>query len=80
MITITIKGIPERIYRGLKKRAEAQRRSLNREIILCLERSFELEAFDPDEWLAKADRIRAKLGLRGVTDSQIRADKRRGRP
>jgi hypothetical protein len=80
MITLTIKGIPERIYRGLKKRAEAQRRSLNREIILCLERSVEVEPFDPEEWLAKADRMRAKLGLRGLTDAQIRAEKRRGRP
>jgi hypothetical protein len=49
-------GDPDRVYRGLKKRAEAQRRSLNREVILCLERSVELEPFDSEEWLAKADR------------------------
>ncbi len=79
-ITLTLKGVPERVHRGLKKRAEAQRRSLNREIILCLDRSVEVEAFDPEEWLAKADRMREKLGLRGLTDAGIRAEKRRRRP
>ena len=79
MTTLTIKGIPDRVYRGLKKRAEAQRRSLNREIILCLERSCDLETFDPDAWLARADRLRDKLGLRGLTDAQFRTEKRRGR-
>jgi len=33
-----------------------------------------------EEWLAKADRMRAKLGLRGLTEAQLRAEKRRGRP
>jgi hypothetical protein len=79
MTTLTIKGIPDRVYRGLKKRAEAQRRSLNREIILCLERSCDLEPFDPDAWLARADRLRGRLGLRGLTDAQLRTEKRRGR-
>jgi hypothetical protein len=80
MTTLTIKGIPERVYRGLKKRAEAQHRSLNREIILCLERSCDLEPFDPEDWLARADRLRAKIGHPGFTEARLRADKRRGRP
>jgi len=80
MMTLTIKGLPDRVYRGLRKRAEAQRRILNREIILCLERSCELEPFNPEDWLAKADRLRRRLGLKGLTDARIRAEKRRGRP
>ncbi len=80
MITLTIKGLPDHVYRGLKKRAEAQRRSLNREIIVCLERSCEIEPFNPDEWLAKADRLRRRLGVPGLTDARIRSAKRRGRP
>lgn len=80
MMTLTVKGIPDRVYRGLKKRAEAERRSLNREIILCLERSCELEPFDAKEWLKKSDQLRRRLGLKAMTDAQLRAEKRRGRP
>jgi plasmid stability protein len=37
MITITIKGIPKKTHRELKKRAAAHRRSLNSEVICVLE-------------------------------------------
>jgi len=79
MATLTIKGLPEHVYRGLKRRAEAQRRSLNREIILCLERSCDLEPFDPKAWMARADRLRTRLALTGLSDAQLRVEKRRGR-
>jgi hypothetical protein len=79
MTTLKIQGIPDRVLRELKRRAKARRRSLEREIILCLERSCELVPFDSDAWLARADRLRNKLGLRGLTNAQLRAEKRRGR-
>jgi plasmid stability protein len=37
MITITIKGIPKETHRELKRRAAANRRSLNNEVIFALE-------------------------------------------
>jgi plasmid stability protein len=37
MITLTLKGIPKQTHRALKKRAAANRRSLNNEIIFTLE-------------------------------------------
>ena len=37
MITLTLKGIPRATHRELKKRAVANRRSLNNEIIFTLE-------------------------------------------
>jgi plasmid stability protein len=37
MIALTIKGIPKETHRKLKKRAAANRRSLNNEIIFTLE-------------------------------------------
>jgi len=55
-------------------------RSLNREIIICLERSCEVEPFDPKEWLAKTEQLRKRLGLTGMSDAEVRAEKRRGRP
>jgi plasmid stability protein len=39
MPTLTIKGLPDPLYPRLKQQAEAHRRSLNREIIVCLERA-----------------------------------------
>lgn len=80
MATLTIKGLPDRVYRDLKRRAEEQRRSLNREIILCLERSCEIELFDPKTWLAKLDRLHERYPLKPLTDAEIRSEKRRGRP
>lgn len=37
MITITIKGIPKQTHLELKRRAAANRRSLNSEVIVALE-------------------------------------------
>jgi plasmid stability protein len=39
MPSLTIKGIPDRLVRRLKKRAIANRRSLNSEVIRCLEQA-----------------------------------------
>ncbi len=39
MPTLTIKGLPDPLYRRLKEQAKAHRRSLNGEIIVCLERA-----------------------------------------
>ena len=35
-VTLTLKNIPEDVYRRLKLSAEAHRRSLNSEAIVCL--------------------------------------------
>ena len=37
MPTLTIKSLPDELYHHLKARAEANRRSLNSEILVCLE-------------------------------------------
>jgi plasmid stability protein len=52
MPALTIKGLPDRLYRSLKRQAQVHRRSLNGEIIVCLERSvgaaqFEDTSFGP---------------------------------
>ncbi len=36
MATITVKNIPGDLYEHLKERAQAHRRSLNSEVIVCL--------------------------------------------
>ncbi|MEX2601200.1 MAG: Arc family DNA-binding protein, partial [Balneolaceae bacterium] len=39
MPSITVKNIPDSIYNKLKQQAQAQHRSMNSEIIACLERT-----------------------------------------
>ncbi len=80
MPTLTIKGIPEALYRRLRQRAEAHRRSLNREIIVALEQVTNLPTIDPQTWLAEADHLRARLDLPALTEARLRRRKAVGRP
>ena len=80
MPTITIKDIPDALYRRLKKRAALHSRSLNREIIVCLEQTTNLPTIDPATWLAEADRLRERLALPSLTESRLRRAKVVGRP
>jgi plasmid stability protein len=79
MPTLTIKGLPDPLYRRLKQQAEAHRRSLNGEIIVCLERAVGASQPDPRTWLAEARALRDRLQLRPLTDRQLRAVRRAGR-
>lgn len=80
MPTLTIKGIPESLYNRLKRRAALHRRSLNSEIIVCLEGATNLPAFEPDTWLAEAERLRNRLDLSPLTEVRLRRAKVAGRP
>ncbi len=80
MPNLTIKGIPEELYKQLKDRAARQRRSLNSEVIWCLEHAASLTTVEPREWLVKADNLRNRLGLTPVTESFLKEMKTAGRP
>jgi plasmid stability protein len=47
MATITIKNIPEALFRRLKLRASEHRRSLNQEVIISLDQSTVGVPLDP---------------------------------
>ena len=40
MATLTIKNIPDDLYEELKQRAATNRRSINNEVIMLIERAF----------------------------------------
>jgi len=61
MPNITVKNIPDSIYKKLKQQAAAQHRSMNSEIIACLERSVEPKRVSPDEILHQARSMRNKV-------------------
>jgi plasmid stability protein len=79
MSSITIKNVPEDLHRRLKEQAERHHRSLNGEIIACLERQAEASPRDPDEILERLSRLREETGVY-VTEEQVQKFKEEGRP
>lgn len=62
MTTLTIKNLPAEVHTRLKERAARQRRSLNAEVVACLEATVIAERVDPEALLARARSIRAEVG------------------
>ncbi len=80
MATVTIKGIPTSVYRRLKRVAETNRRSVNREIIARLERSLHDRAVSAEEVLDAARDLRGRMGGVWVGDEDVAEAKAGGRP
>lgn len=60
--TLTLKNVPDDVYDRLKWSAETHRRSINNEAIVCLEAILVPARISPDERLARARTLRARLG------------------
>jgi antitoxin FitA len=78
--TLTLKNIPDAVYARLKASAEAHRRSLNSEAIVCLEAVLLPSRVDATERLARARALREQLGSQRFAAADIDAAKREGRP
>lgn len=59
--SITLKNIPEHVYNSLRAAANAHHRSLNGEIIACLEQNLTPVKSNAIEQLAKARELRQTL-------------------
>lgn len=80
MATLTIKNLPDALYAQLKARAAENRRSINSEAILAVERALaEARAGDPADLLATLRRSRARLKGLYLTDTELRAARESGR-
>ena len=79
MPTLTIKGLPHPLYRRLKQLAVVHRRSLNGEIIVCLERAVGAGPEDPATWVARARRFRERVGVRPLSARQLAKAREDGR-
>lgn len=80
MANLTIKNIPQPLVEKLKVQASLHRRSLNHEVIRCLECAAESVPLDPDSLLAKARAIRQVPTHTRLTDKILKEIKDRGRP
>lgn len=63
MPSITIRNIPENLQKKLKKRSKINRRSLNSEILACLEEFLLPQKPDVDKLLEKSGEIRNSLAF-----------------
>jgi len=79
MITFTVKNIPPNLYEKLKKSAELNRRSINSEIIVCIERSVSSHQQDPDQLLLAARRFREKTSDYLISEDEFDQAKESGR-
>ncbi len=80
MPTLTIKNLPDALYAQLKARAAENRRSINSEAILAVERALaEARPGDPANLLATLRRSRARLKGLYLTDTELRAARKSGR-
>jgi plasmid stability protein len=77
--TLTLKNIPDDVYKRLKASAESHRRSLNSEAIVCLESVLMPGRLNPAERLARARALRSALQGSKFTQRDIDALKRVGR-
>lgn len=79
MNTFTVKNIPPNIYEKLKKSAKLNRRSINSEIIVCIEKAVYSQAIDPEIVLMKARNLRSLTQAVPITDDELTLAKIEGR-
>ena len=77
--TLTLKNIPDGVYDRLKLSAQAHRRSMNSEAIVCLEALLLPLKLTPTERLARARVLRGALPQGKFRAREIDALKREGR-
>lgn len=80
MATLTVKNIPDDLYAQLKQRAEVNRRSINSEIIMCIERAIRSSRIDPEMVLVRARKLREKSSDYTITEDEFNRAKTIGRP
>jgi len=80
MPSITLKNIPEPLFEQLKVAAATHRRSLNSEILWCLERIIGSTRVDVRERIDRARALRERTARYRVTDEELNEARRSGRP
>ena len=79
MPTLTLKDVPQGLHRKLKERAAQNRRSINSEVIHCLEHILAEVPTDPDAYLARVRPLREKTARLPLNDERLKAARNKGR-
>jgi plasmid stability protein len=80
MASLTVKNIPDDLYEYLKQAANAHHRSINSELIVCLEMVLLPNKLSPDERLSSARTLRKRVNASVINVTDIEAAKNEGRP
>lgn len=80
MPAFTLKNIPDDLYLQLKEAAQSHHRSLNGEILYCVEQVLGTHKIDVSEHLTMARTSRAKTHANPITNDELTAAKNKGRP
>lgn len=80
MPAITVKNIPDDLYQKLKQAAEINHRSVNSELIHCLESVLRPVRMTVEQRLEVAARIREQTATITATEDSLRRRKNQDRP
>jgi plasmid stability protein len=80
MATVTVKNIPDELYARLKSIAEINRRSINSEIIMCIENTIISRPMNLNEMLENARQLRQLTAGYMINDEEFNQAKAEGRP
>lgn len=80
MATLTIKNLPDDLYRNIKQRASQRRRSINSEVIVCLESVVKGSRIDTKSLLSRARHLRKTTNRVVLSDKILNRVKKEGRP
>ncbi len=80
MASITVKNIPDDLYERLRAAARIHHRSINSELIRCLETVLKPRPVPPEERLERLRRIRSNIPDVSLTPEEIQRAIENGRP
>ncbi|WP_375340940.1 FitA-like ribbon-helix-helix domain-containing protein [Lyngbya confervoides] len=72
--------MPEDLYQHLKRQAQKNRRSLNSEILICLEQTLQNRPRNAQATLDRMRALRQKTAKHPLTDEVLEQAKHSGRP
>ena len=79
MATVTVKNIPNDLYDRLKAVAQINRRSINSEIIVCIEHAIDSRRIDPEKVLESARHLRELTAKHPISNDEFNQAKTEGR-
>jgi antitoxin FitA len=71
MPTLTIKNVPDHLYEQLKQSAIQHRRSINSEVLVCIERSLPTPKLSTADTLARIRQLREKTSDHLLTEREL---------
>ncbi len=79
MANVTLKNIPDDLYEQLKQAANAHHRSINSELIHCLEKTYKPTRLSAAELALEAGELRNRVAVTRLDVDEITAARNQGR-